>query len=277
MYKMAVTLVLTDFNVDVTMDLSGTFATVAPQIGDYHVDTVNLPIKLTEWSSCFKITSDSLDVNNVDASDIQYFVYSPANVAGLASSHYDASNASGAGGANLVDGNPAMRAVVDGTGSIVDFQQFPIVASSPTPQLECDFIRHIAKTLFNTANGVDLFNNEVQLRASIETACGTGAGNLIHQIAAKLTASASASPMLNNASSSVNFTYTLLAQLFALAPGRFATYSGLSASVPTELKWEVGDVIQYVLTLNAADGQEDLVGSAAVAPRKYKINMVLSA
>jgi hypothetical protein len=170
-----------------------------------------------------------------------------------------------------------MRTVVDGTGSIVDFQQFPIVASSPTPQLECDFIRHIAKTLFNTANGVDLFNNEVELRASVETACGTGAGDLIHQIAAKLTTSAAASPMLNSASSSVNFTYTLLAQLLAQAPARFASYGGLSATVPTELLWEVDDVISYVLTLNAADGQEDLVGSAAVAPRKYKINLVLSA
>jgi len=271
---MAVTLVLTDFNVDVSMQTLGTFETISPAIGDYHVDTVNLPIKITEWASCFKITADSLDVNNVDASDIQYYVYNASNVAGLTSTHY--SNASGAGGAQLVDGNPAMRAVVDATGNLADFQQFPIVAGSPTPQLECDFIRHIAKTLFNTANGVDLFNNEVQLRASVEAACGTGAGQLIDQISAKLTASASASPMLSGAASSLNFTYTLLAQLFALAPERFATYDNLSASVPTELKWVAGDVISYVLTLNAADGQEDLVTSEAVAPRKYKINMVLT-
>jgi hypothetical protein len=36
--------------------------------------------------------------------------------------------------------------------------------------------------LFNTPNGVDLFNNEEALRRSIELVCDEGAGNLLNNL-----------------------------------------------------------------------------------------------
>jgi hypothetical protein len=264
--------VLNDFNVNITMDTSGTFDVLDPAISAYDANTANLQINKNDWASCFKIKGDGIDVTDVSSTDIQYYVYNTSNVAGLTASLY--SNVSGiAGDTQLVDGNPSMTNVENGSG-----EHTAITANSPNPQLECDFIRHIAVGLFNTANGVDLFNNEIELRRSIETACGTGGSNLIAQISNKLTVAEGRGAMLYNTDASVNFTHTLLGQLLNKAPERFdASYGLLNPTTASELPWQVGDVIQYILTVHAAEGQEDLVQTTAVESRRYKINMILTA
>ena len=254
--------VLTEFNTTVTMDISGAFDASYSNIGSYDgIVTVN--INRDDWASCFKITGDSADINNVDASDIQYYVYDASNSGGLKASHY--TKASGTGEADLLDGNPAMEPVTS----------TPIDSGATRNELEYDFIRHIALDLFNTANGVDLFINETELRRSIEVACDGGSGFLLDQLSAILAASESSNPMIN--AQSGNLTYTLLRQLLNKQPQRFSNYA-LSADTPTALPWENGDTIWYLLTLNAATNQHLLVrDTTAVASRTYLVKMVLSA
>ena len=255
--------VLTAFNTTVTMDISGAFDASYSDIGSYDA-MLDVSINKLDWASCFKITSDSIDISNTDASDIQYFVYDASNSAGLKGSHY--TMASGIpGNSNLLDGNPAMS-VVSST---------PIHSAAIRNELEYDFIRHIADDLFNTHNGVDLFVNETELRRSIEIACNDGSGNLLNLLSAILAASEANGAMINGQEG--NLTYTLLRQLLNKQPQRFSNYA-VSPDTPTALPWEVGDAIWYLLTINAATNQHLLVrDTTAVASRTYLIKMVLSA
>jgi hypothetical protein len=255
--------VLTEFNTTITMDISGAFDASYSNIGDASgVVTVN--INRDDWASCFKITGDSIDISNVDATDIQYYVYDASNSAGLKASHY--TKASGIpGNSDLLDGNPAMEPVTS----------TPIDAGATRNELEYDFIRHIALDLFSTANGVDLFINETELRRSIEVACDGGTGFLLDQLAGILAAAEANGAMINGQSG--NLTYTLLTQLLSKQSTRFASYA-LSADTPTALPWEIGDTIWYLLTINAATDQHLLVrNTTSVASRTYLVKMVLSA
>ena len=268
----AQTFVLTEFNSEITMDTSGEFDTASPVIGTYDAETT-IDISLNAWSRAFKVTGDSVDILNAPATDIHYFVYNVANeCAGLKLS--EQATLSGSGVGNLLDGNPAMK-LVDDTGGVVG----AIDPNATHEQLEYDFVRYIALNLFNTHKGVDLFSNEEELRASIETACGDGAGNLVHKLSTILSASEAAGSMdFDKSPAELNLTYILLQQLLSKAPDRFSNgLSNLNATTPSELPWMLGDIIQYVLTINAATNQHLLVpGVSAIPARTYLINMRLA-
>ena len=254
--------ILVQFNQTITLDISATFDTSYVEIGSYDA-MCEVDICLNEWANCFKITSDSEDINNIDASDITYYVYNTSNAGGIKGISAMNNKASLAGGSNLKDGNPA-SAVVTNT---------PI-ANATRNELEYDFIRHISYNLFNTPNGVDLFDNEIELRLSVETSCN-GLLNTLEQTL--IDASAVYSDGSNNISSSNNLTYTLLNQLLNKQGSRFVDYA-ISSSVPTKLPWADGDKIWYVLTVDAAPNQHLLVrSSGAVTSRKYLVKMVLKA
>jgi hypothetical protein len=255
--------ILVQFNQTIALDVSGAFDTSYVEIGAYDA-MCQVDICLNEWASCFKITSDSQDINNVDASDITYYVINNASAGGLKGTYLN--KASLAGGSSLKDGNPATSTV----------SSTPVVGGATSNQLEYDFIRHISNQLFNTPNGVDLFNNETELRLSVEQSCNDGEGKLLYNINQILvSADASYSSGSTNKDNSYNLTYTLLNQLFQKQPSRFNQYV-ISDTVPTILPWANGDKIWYILTVNAAPNQHLLVGkNTAVTSRKYLIKMRL--
>ena len=256
--------ILVQFNQTITLDVSGAFDSSYVQIGSYDA-ICEVDICLNEWASCFKITSDSEDINNVDASDITYYVINNSS-AGIKGTY--SNKASLAGGSSLKDGNPATSTV----------SSTPVVGGATRNELEYDFIRHISNQLFNTPNGVDLFNNETELRLSVEQSCDDGAGKLLDNLEEILiTAATTYSSGSTNKDSSYNLTYTLLNQLFQKQPSRFNQYV-VSNTVPTVLPWANGDKIWYVLTIDAAPNQHLLVGkNTAVTSRNYLIKMNLTA
>jgi len=71
---MPVDFVLTGLNQDFTLGVSGELAGAAPPALDVS-STAIYNIKLSDMLNVFKFQSDSFDVNNTDASDIQYYVY----------------------------------------------------------------------------------------------------------------------------------------------------------------------------------------------------------
>lgn len=263
--------ILSEFNTEIIMDISGAFDTYTYNIGSYDA-MVQININKNDWSACFKITGDSVDINNVDASDIKYYVYNTSNTAGLEASYNNIISTISIGSI-LLDGNPSTAVVTN----------IPILSDTIHNELQYDFVRHIALDLFNSLNGVDLFLNETELRRSIEIACDKGANNLLGKISTILSSSQNNGPMINGQSG--NLTYTLIRQLFAKQPQRFSGIAGdgydafiLSDTIPTELPWVIGDNILYTLTLNAAVNQHLLVrDTISVLPRKYLIKMVLSA
>ena len=74
--------ILVQFNQTITLDISATFDTSYVEIGSYDA-MCEVDICLNEWANCFKITSDSEDINNIDASDITYYVYNTSNAGGI--------------------------------------------------------------------------------------------------------------------------------------------------------------------------------------------------
>jgi hypothetical protein len=276
MYKMAqmttgnsTEFVLNEFNQAVALGVSGEFDAGTETIAAYDA-VCEVEISKSKWSSCFKITSDSVDISDAEATDITYFVYNQNDVAGMKGTSAMNNKASLANGPSLMDANPAVSVASD-------------VAVDPTAtnnEVEYDFIRHVAEDLFNTHHGVDLFKNEVALRLSVETACGAGADNLLNKLedtmaAAAADYSAGSKVKVSAGAANKNLTYILLKQLFSKQPTRFSNYA-VSDSTPTELPWAAGDKICYVLTINAAPNQHELVrASTAVAARKYLVKMIL--
>jgi hypothetical protein len=255
--------ILVQFNQTITLDISASFDTSYVEIGAYDA-MCEVDICLNEWADCFKITSDSEDINDVDASDITYYVYNTSNAAGIKGISAMNNKASLAGGSNLKDGNPS-TATVSNT---------PIDSNATLNSLEYDFIRHISYNLFNTPNGVDLFNNETALRLSVETACNDLLDNLEQTLIDADTLYSSGSNDITNTN---NLTYTLLNQLLNKQGSRFVDYA-ISSTVPTKLPWADGDKIWYLLTVDAAPNQHLLVrNSGAVASRVYLVKMNLKA
>jgi hypothetical protein len=262
--------ILTQFNQTIYMDLSGIFQDGTDiLIGQYNA-ICSVDISLSDWAQCFKITSDSVDIDDVNATDITYYVYNAANVAGLKTSQ---SIASLAGGSTLYNGNPST--------SLVTNTPIDATVSNSVNKLQYDFIRHIAVELFNTSNGVDLFSNETLLRRSVEQTCDYGSSNkLINKIEQTLIDCAALGG-ITDIDSSYNLTYILLKQLFQKQPGRFINLDAsfnieLSPTTPAPLPWVQDDTIWYVLTLHPAENQHLLVGkSTPINSRKYLIKMVL--
>lgn len=69
---------LSGLNQSFTLGVSGKLAAEAPAAIDASAVAI-FNVKLSDMTAVFKFQSDSFDVNNTDASDIKYYVYSSGN------------------------------------------------------------------------------------------------------------------------------------------------------------------------------------------------------
>jgi hypothetical protein len=252
---------LTGLNQEFTLGVSGELAAQAPETLDVSASAV-YNIKLSDMRNVFKFQSDSFDVNNVDASDIKYYVFDdsnawPTNLV-LNPAHADMSN------------NPIFATGGD------------IVANRN--KLKHDYVRYLALKLFNTAYGVDLFSNEDALLGDLVTK-GALAHTAIKSALAAVSTTAAGLPATdgsgnkyatNDLSNNTNFSRELLRQVASVAPSRFAGTENVSTvqSVPLE----VNDTINFKLSVSAAPNQHNLTGVAGPFPiRVYKVTLVLKA
>jgi len=151
-----------------------------------------------------------------------------------------------------------------------------------------DYIRYLAKKLFGTHQGVDLFNNEVALLQNVRLRCGSSSGRAWALIVSKMTSVSTTgddedfvvvdpagSYTTNAFTQNTNICRELFQQMISTVPGRFSTLADSSAEQP--LPFAVDDVISFKLTINAASGQHLLTGVPPIAPRSYKIKLVMKA
>lgn len=222
----------------------------------------------------FGYQTDSFDTINDPDSDIKYFV------------HYDKFTDLGLNPANtMLDAAESANAIAltDKTG----------VALAPEKTLLAhDFLRHMAKDLFGTHLGVDIFNNEKELIQNIRSVCSSDAsGNVMHGINAAvkkvstestdatltgLKGTAGAKYMTNENNTSENLCRVLFEQMMDNVSGRFATIGDVQTE--QSLPFEVEDSINFKLTVSAAPNQHLLTRDAtAVASRSYEIRLVVVA
>jgi hypothetical protein len=247
--------VLTGLNQTFQLGVSGELsAAAAPTLDVSCVARYN--VKLSDMLNVFKFQSDSFDVNNVDASDIKYYVYMNAWPADLSL-------------------NPANAHSLSNTPILADSAD--VVAKRNF--VKHDFVRYLALRLFNTAYGVDLFSNEDELLSDLVTKGATAASNIITALNSVDQASAAngSSPhkySTNALTSSSNFSRELLRQVAHHASARFAGISDISGIQSVPLQED--DTISFKVSINAATNQHNLTSVAGpFDTRVYKIELHL--
>lgn len=155
-----------------------------------------------------------------------------------------------------------------------------------------DFLRYLASKLFNTAQGVDLFNNESALIGGLNSI-----GNTAYQqdISAALwkyatTSSYPTSPYQNGGfvvdpisglksttsdiSTDDNLCYIILNKLLQDTPERFKNIV-VDANGLFPIPFLVGDTISFMTKINPVNGQNNLTGVAPFGGRSYQIKLII--
>lgn len=148
-------------------------------------------------------------------------------------------------------------------------------ANAVAQDLARDYVRYLAHELFNTVMGVDLFDNEEELRANLNARSR-------ESLNAKLLELAAYGP-LSATNNSTNPSMKLLKQIIKNDADRFsdAGISFINVSGTAEEQWYkmplvAGDVICFLLHVNSAVDQKLIVNSAVSDPalHTYLIKMI---
>ena len=256
---------LTGLNQTFTLDASGVLAGEAPaEFLDVSAVAV-YNIKLSDMLNVFKFQTDSFDVNNVDASDIKYYVFSenpnwPTNLV-----------------INPANADMSHNAMFATGGEIVENRN----------KVKHDFVRYLAFKLFNTAHGVDLFSNETELLTDIVAKGATAhtaiktALSAVNTTASDLSGNVDVNGLFYAtntvpANTTHNFSRELLRQVANAAPERFYNISDISGvqSIPLA----VNDSINFKVSIAAYPAQHTLTSRAtAFDNRVYQIKLILKA
>ena len=258
---MSINFVLNDFAATVTLGVSGSIEVNTPAAITSDATAV-FYIALSDVSNVFQFQTDASNISDISANDIKYFVdvtHWPVNL--------NAANA-------MMDDGSSTGAIAtsDSNGT---YPRANMLVSD-------DYIRYLALRLFNTYQGVDLFNNVVAMEANIVSVCATGSRDFIQghlnliDVSAGTLSMSGVSPALyltNANTTTANISRELMLQIASQRPARYATIVGseLAQSVPLL----VNDSLNFKVTLNAASGQHDLTGVSAVPARSYKVKLII--
>jgi hypothetical protein len=242
-----------------SLDLSGALAGETPATIDASCVAV-FNVQTTHMKAVFKYEADSFDVNDTDASDIKYYVYMNAWPATLKLNPVHA---------HTLSASPILATAGD------------VVAEKNL--VKHDFVRYLAKSLFNTPHGVDLFSNEDALLTDLVQK-GAGARlaidaslNAVNQATAT-NGTAPNKYSTNALTGASNFSRVLLRQVAKEAASRFHGVADISGihSIP----FVDGDSINFKVAIAPATNQQHLTlpnQAAAFDTRVYKIQLNLVA
>jgi hypothetical protein len=263
---------LSKFNTLLAMGISGEL--LKEQIPLMSTDAIaEYYVKTDDMKKVFIFQSDSKDINNVSSDDIKYFVRKSQWPSGLVLNPCHAWVQTSKQIANS-----------DKEGLIPDNRQL----------VKHDFIRHIAKSLFNTHLGVDLFSNESELKYDLaykghNLAWGSiwNSINLISDVSLNTTTyqglygtdASYGYYLTNDSSNNSNICRQLLGQIASSAPGRLQNLNTYAIDISNgyySVPLNDGDSISFKLTLQTAPNQHLLLNSATPVPsRSYQIRVNL--
>ena len=243
-----------------SLDVSGALAGEAPVAIDASCIAI-YNVKTSDMKAVFKYESDAFDVNDTDASDIKYYVYKTAwDVAKLKVNPVHA---------HTLTATPLLETAGD------------VVANKNL--VKHDFVRYLAKSLFNTPHGVDLFSNEdalltdlVQKGAAARLAIDASLVAVDISNAAFGTAGSKYST--NALTTAANFSRVLLRQVANVRPSRFYEADVSGASGIQSVPFKNGDTISFKTSIAPASLQHNLTGVAGpFTARVYQIKLVMVA
>ena len=259
-------------------EITSLFADITPaQEGSFTADVVavcNLPKSVAQ--NAFRFQTDAIDLENAAATDILYKVDYAQDT-------------------NMVDGVPMTVLGTDWLASSEcvatdndDAVFLGGTVNAAKKQVAHDYVRFTAYKLFNTWLGVDLFNNEEELVTAINTRGRTSLDNTLTALAAL-----NESAYCQTGTTYNTFSHpseSILSSIIQNAPERLAQLnnylisgdqSGADPADPSapifKMPLEIGDTIQFKLTVKAAASQETVTGVSPIGDRYYRIKFAIVA
>jgi uncharacterized protein YjbI with pentapeptide repeats/uncharacterized protein YjdB len=219
-------------------------------------------VRISDLINVFKYQTDAFDVNNVDASDIKYYVFHRKWPAELKI-------------------NPSHSIMNDSESN--GMLGFGNNYANNKSLLKHDFIRYIALRLFNTVHGVDLFRNEFDLLENSVYLGETVRYNIDSILSGISTTSSSGTMaydasankyLTNDSSGNSNLCRDLMRQVAAGAPSRFYNNGPDDAGL-RNVPFVENDTITFKLIVQAAATQNVLTGVSEIPSRSYTIKLIL--
>jgi uncharacterized protein YjbI with pentapeptide repeats len=219
-------------------------------------------VRLSDMTDIFKYQTDSVDVNDISATDLKYYVFHRKWPAEL-----------------KINPSHAMLNKAESTGILGTAQLF----AADKALVKHDFVRYLALKLFNTIHGVDLFVNETDLQENA-TYYGESIRHNIHEIMSGISTTSGDESMAydasgnkyltNSASGNTNLCRELMRQIAASVASRFYNNGADNNGMKTvPLREE--DTITFKVTIQAAATQNVLTGVTEIPSRSYTIKLVL--
>jgi hypothetical protein len=242
-------LYLPSFSLTITSDTATIYGeSYQPLTGDA---TVDVDISTTLLKDLFNFQTDSTDINDVSLNDVLYrIVYTPSNPILPFGVDIDISS------------NVSFGAIASNTAGL-DYN------------MTYDYVRFLAQSLFGTHLGVDLFNNEVALRTSLNQKFKTELHNKLVEAADYYVAGIT----FDNQNPSV--LRDIMYQMLQNAPSRYADITTLqigtdgSGKMWYKMPFNVGDKIYFTVTVQPATNQSLATTGATVNNRVYLIKGTL--
>jgi hypothetical protein len=250
----AIDFVLSALNQDLLMDVMAILplGELPEEMSGNHA-TATYEVSVAAMKDAFYFQSDSKDIDDEAPVDTKYYVNWPAAYV-LNPSHA------------FVKVNPI--ATTDSDGPITDDRTL----------VKHDFIRHVAKSLFNTHLAVDMFSNEQALKDDLADKGHTA------WLAIKVKLDAAKDAMTNADNTTDNLCRVLFQNILKNDAQRFSVLTDLLKGGATDalttlfsIPFVAGDSISFKATLKPEGTQHSIItGAAAVPDRVYaiKINIV---
>jgi hypothetical protein len=233
-----------------TIDMTTT-ADLEEGVFNYEMDvsaTATIDIKLTDAKKIFRYIIDASDIDDLDNTDTQYYVKMnnwPENLI-------------------LNPAHAILEASSNEFGTYEDRRNM----------VKHDFVRYLAKQLFGTHKGVDLFTNEAEIKYDI--AKKSHETSWIHIKNTLDNAYKSESqPYFTNADvdATNNFTKDLLLQIIDKNPSRLSSLSSIMNNNYFSIPFEEGDSISFKTTIYPEPTQKNLTGKSSIEARPYRIKL----
>lgn len=236
----------------------------------------NINIDVAFAQTWFQFWTDAIDINNVDEDDLLFKldtlssgIVSPAE----AKPYFDY-----IGDSTTPEYSLGLGLGLDFSGVGYDFSG---TALETRNKVADEFIRYIAYNVFGTADGVDLFNNEIATRNALINDSKAQFLNKYNEFMGP-----SASPHIytygaTDVSGSIFPTTLIFKQIMSNQPARFIDALSGTGTYAIGDGWYkmplmVGDKLFFKLTIQPDAAQKSfLSGSTAIADRTYRIRLTL--
>jgi len=147
-----------------------------------------------------------------------------------------------------------------------------------------DFLRYLALHLFNTIHGVDLFQNEEDLRENIAYYGEVARVGIMSVLEVAGTMSANITMSVDNSGnrystnddmSMTNISRELMRQIAVSAPGRLVAIDEAGSTDIQSVPLVENDTLNFRVVIEASPGQHVLTNVSAIPARTYNIKLIM--